>query len=219
MALLAALVLAAAPACAPASGGRATPAGPADPQAIPVTHGPAHTSADVEFVRDMLVHHQQALEMTALVPERAQNDVIRLLAERIEVSQRDEIARMEQWLRRRDEQMSVGGGEHAADHERTEEHAGMHERHRPPGRGTSMHGILTPAEMARLAASRGTAFDRLFLESMIRHHEGAIVMVAELFSSPGAGQEPEIYQLASEIESDQRMEIDRMRGLLETLGR
>lgn len=81
-----------------------------------------------------------------------------------------------------------------------------------------MPGMLTPAEMDLLRAARGEDFDRLFLESMIRHHEGAITMVEELFATPGAGQESEVYQFASEVEVDQRIEIDRMNGLLQTGG-
>jgi uncharacterized protein (DUF305 family) len=77
-----------------------------------------------------------------------------------------------------------------------------------------MPGMLTDAELARLAAARGAEFDRLFLESMIRHHEGALVMVADYFKTPGAGQESEAYRLASDVDADQRAEIRRMRSLL-----
>jgi uncharacterized protein (DUF305 family) len=77
-----------------------------------------------------------------------------------------------------------------------------------------MPGMLTADEMARLAATSGAAFDRLFLESMIKHHEGALVMVKALFSTPGAGQESEIFAFASDVDSDQRMEIDRMSAML-----
>jgi uncharacterized protein (DUF305 family) len=77
--------------------------------------------------------------------------------------------------------------------------------------------MLSTGEMARLAAATGPAFDRLFLEFMIRHHDGALVMVRELFAAPGAGQESEIYAFASDVDADQRMEIDRMRGMLKEL--
>ena len=77
--------------------------------------------------------------------------------------------------------------------------------------------MLTPEEMARLAAAKGPAFDKLFLEDMIRHHEGALVMVRELFATPGAGQESEIFTFASDIEADQRMEIARMVAMLKEL--
>jgi uncharacterized protein (DUF305 family) len=79
--------------------------------------------------------------------------------------------------------------------------------------------MLTADEMGRLAGARGTDFDRLFLEFMIRHHEGAVVMVRELFGSPGAAQEGEVYEFASDVDADQRMEIDRMRALLDSLRR
>lgn len=156
------------------------------------------TAADVAFIRGMIPHHAQALEMAELVPERTDNRAIQLLSERIEVSQQDEIAMMERWLR-----------EHAASA------AGGHDPHAAHGAGHAlMPGMLTPEELAMLAATRGPEFDRLFLQFMIRHHEGALVMVEELFATPGAGQGGEIYQIASEIASDQRMEIDRMRRLL-----
>ena len=118
---------------------------------------------------------------------------MRRLALRIEVSQSDEITMMKSWLQSR--------GVAAPD-----EHAHMH--------GMLMPGMLTPDEMSRLAASKGAAFDRLFLESMIKHHEGALVMVKELFSTPGAGQESAIFAFASDVDADQRMEIDRMGAML-----
>ena len=156
------------------------------------TARPGYTAADVRFMQHMIAHHAQALEMTRLVPERTTRQDIRMIAERIEVSQRDEIAAMERWLRAR--------GQEVPGHAHGDAHAGM-------------PGMATDAEMAQLAAARGDAFDRLFLRYMIRHHEGALVMVRELFASPGAGQEGEIFGLASEVEADQRSEIARMRSL------
>jgi uncharacterized protein (DUF305 family) len=76
-----------------------------------------------------------------------------------------------------------------------------------------MPGMLTAAELARLAAATGAGFDRLFLEYMIRHHEGALAMVAELLATPGAGQEVEIFRLVSDVDADQRAEIRRMRAM------
>ena len=154
--------------------------------------------ADARFLRDMIGHHAQALEMTELVPGRAARADLRLLAERIAVSQKDEIATMERWLRSRGEAVPSADAHHHA--HGAGDHAGM-------------PGMATPEEMARLAASTGAEFDRLFLELMIRHHEGALTMVAELFAAPGGGQEPEIFQLASDVEADQRAEIARMRRL------
>jgi len=156
--------------------------------------GPALTPADVAFMQGMIPHHAQALEMTALVADRATSRAVQAMALRMDISQRDEIAFLQRWLR--------GHGESA------EAHAGM-----------MMPGMLTPQQMAALAAARGSEFDRLFLELMIQHHEGALTMVHELFGSSGAGQVSEIFQFASEVETDQKIEIDRMQGLLEEAGR
>jgi uncharacterized protein (DUF305 family) len=151
-----------------------------------------YTEADVRFMHGMIPHHAQALDMTGLVLERTENEHIRRLAQRIEISQRDEIARMRRWLQVR--------GEPVPD-----------ERHR----GTLMPGMLTEEEMARLSAAQGSEFDRLFLELMIHHHEGALVMVDDLFTTDGAGQEAEIFLFASHVDADQRAEIARMRGMLD----
>ena len=158
---------------------------------------PRHGEADVRFVRGMIPHHAQALEMVALVPERAASDAVKLMSERIAVSQRDEIALMERWLR--DRGQPVPGADSAHAH-----HGGAHQ---------AMPGMLTPEEMQRLAAASGPEFDRLFLELMIRHHQGALVMVAELFATPGGGEASDVFNLASEVDADQRMEIDRMRAM------
>lgn len=159
---------------------------------------PKHTAADIAFMTGMIAHHQQALVMTALVADRTTARDIRLLALRIELSQTDEINLMKAWLRDRGEPVP-GEGEHAG-HD-------MHEGHLMPG-------MLTPEQIATLQAARGTEFEKRFLEFMIQHHEGAITMVAELFSSPGGGQGSEIYGFASDVDSDQQMEIARMRRLL-----
>jgi uncharacterized protein (DUF305 family) len=153
------------------------------------------TSADVRFMQGMIGHHAQALEMAALLPDRSRRDDMRLLAKRIEVSQADEIQMMQRWLEARGQQVP---GPHA---------------HHAPG-APLMPGMLTAAEMTRLAGATGDAFDRLFLELMIKHHEGALTMVKALYSTAGAGQESEIYAFASDVDADQRMEIDRMRGML-----
>ena len=160
--------------------------------------GPRFTEADIRFVQGMLAHHAQALVMTALVAERTDTRAIRLLAERIEVSQRDEIQQMVRWLRTRGAEVPEMDADHGA------HHAGM-------------PGILTAEQLARLAATHGAEFDRLFLESMIQHHQGALIMVDELFGTPSAGQEVEIFRIASEIAADQQGEIQRMQRLLATL--
>jgi uncharacterized protein (DUF305 family) len=154
-----------------------------------------HTAADVQFMQGMIGHHAQAIDMTALLPSRTSSDELRKLALRIEVSQADEIKMMQEWLRSR-------GAEVPREH--------AHHAHG----ATLMPGMLTPEEMARLAATKGVEFDRLFLEFMIKHHAGALTMVDELFSSPGAGQDSEIFAFASDVDADQRMEIDRMGAML-----
>ena len=154
-----------------------------------------HTAADVRFMQGMIAHHAQAVEMTALVEARTTSDDMRLLARRIALSQEDEIRMMREWLQRRGQQ---GPGEHA--------------QHMHPG--GLMPGMATPEDMARLAAAEGRDFDRLFLELMIRHHAGALTMVEELFATPGAGQEGDVFAFASDVDADQRMEIDRMGAML-----
>lgn len=213
--LVAAAALAAVSACAPAT--TPAPAGPTAESGAPRIIRPGapgeasrevsgdellatrlpHTEADVRFMQGMIPHHAQALEMSALVEERTESRDIRLLARRIEISQKDEIALMQRWLSERDAEVP---GEHA---------------HHMMGDHALMPGMLTSEGMARLRAARGTEFDRLFLEFMIKHHEGAIVMVRELFSSAGAGQETDIFTFASHVDADQQIEIQRMRGMLE----
>ncbi len=157
-----------------------------------------HTPADVRFMQGMIGHHAQAIEMTDLLETRTASEDMRKLALRIEVSQRDEIRMMQEWLKARGESVP-------------DEHA-----HHAHG-ATLMPGMLTSDEMARLAAAKGVEFDRLFLEFMMKHHGGALVMVDELFSSPAAGQESEIFAFASDVEADQQMEIDRMAAMLKEL--
>jgi uncharacterized protein (DUF305 family) len=122
---------------------------------------------------------------------------MKMLAMRIDVSQTDEIRFMQTWLRARGEEVP-----------------GPHAHHMPGGH---MPGMLTAEEMAQLARARGPAFDRLFLEFMIQHHDGALVMVRELFTADGAGQEAEINAFASDVVADQQMEIDRMAGMWKAL--
>ncbi|WP_420614835.1 DUF305 domain-containing protein [Candidatus Palauibacter sp.] len=157
-----------------------------------------HTPADVRFMQGMIPHHAQALEMAALIPERTDHEGLLLLGRRIEISQRDEISWMTRWLERRDETAPMMGAGHAH---------GL-------GEGELMPGMLSREEMDALAAARGSGFDRLFLEGMIKHHQGALTMVAELFGSPGGGQETEIFRFAADVDADQDMEILRMRDML-----
>jgi uncharacterized protein (DUF305 family) len=157
-----------------------------------------HTPADVRFMQGMLGHHAQAIEMTELLRTRTDREDMRLMARRIELSQADEITMMRRWLQRRGEQVPA-------------EHA-----HHAPG-ATLMPGMLSAEEMGRLSAATGVTFDRLFLELMIKHHDGALTMVQDLFASPGAGQEAEIFTFASDVDADQRIEIDRMSAMLSEL--
>lgn len=157
-----------------------------------------HTPADVRFMQGMIGHHAQALEMTALVAVKSTRDDLRALALRIEVSQADEIAMMKAWLTQRGEPVPDAHAHH--------------------GHGAAlMPGMLTAAQMQRLRESEGSTFDAAFLEGMIQHHEGALLMVRELFETPGAGQEPTLFSFASDVEADQAMEIRRMRAFLKEL--
>ena len=157
-----------------------------------------YTEADVRFMQGMISHHAQAVEMVALIPTRTSHEDMRLLGHRIDVSQADEIKMMQHWLEVRRQQVP---GEHAHH---------MHDAKLMPG-------MLTAEEMDHLAAATGDEFDRLFLEGMIKHHGGALTMVDELFATPGAGQEVEIFSFASDVDADQRMEIERMGAMLNTI--
>ena len=159
---------------------------------------PAYTAADVAFVQGMIPHHQQALEMTALVGDRADDPDLRTIAERIEVSQVAEIEQLEGWLTARGESVS-----------------GMHAGHGDGEHG--MPGMLTPQEMTRLERASGRRFDQLFLLGMIRHHEGAVLMVESLLTEGEGGQESEVFQLAGHIGSDQQVEIAAMKRKLAEL--
>ena len=156
------------------------------------------TEADVAFVQNMIPHHQQALVMTAMVADGTGSRDVQLLAERMDVSQRDEIGQLEAWLVSHGHEASAGHGHHGANH------------------AELMPGMLTDADLSRLESARGRTFERLFLQFMIRHHEGALVMVNELLAQ-GGGQESSVFQLASHIDSDQRVEIARMKSMLTAL--
>jgi uncharacterized protein (DUF305 family) len=190
----------------PAAPASVTPDAPAEAQSLPAsavrtdTPRVGYTEADVRFMQGMIGHHAQALAMTSLLPARTRRADMRLLAERIDVSQKDEIAFMQRWLAKRGEAVpSVEGG---------------HEQHAGGAHPALMPGMLTEADLARLAAATGPEFDQLFLEYMIRHHEGALVMVKNLFATQRGGQEPELFKFAADVDADQAAEIKRMRGML-----
>lgn len=172
-----------------------------------------HTEADVRFMQHMIVHHRQALVMSALVPGRTDREDIRQLARRIELSQDAEIAFMKRWLELRGEEapepahLAGHGAGHGAGHVAGD--AARHAEHDV----ILMAGMLTTEQLEALAGAGGPAFDRGFLELMILHHEGALEMVAELLASPGAARDSDIFSLASHVYADQRMEIGRMRAM------
>lgn len=155
------------------------------------------SAGDVAFISGMITHHAQAIEMVNLLKSRTESESMRMMALRIEVSQNDEMGWMRGWLLERKQPLP---SEHA--------------HHMPGG---MMPGMLTDAEMATLAAAKGVEFDRLFLTGMIKHHMGALIMVEDLFKAPGSAQQPEIFDFASHVDSDQRMEISRMTQMLKDL--
>ncbi|MER7701159.1 DUF305 domain-containing protein [Streptomyces sp. NPDC096095] len=146
-------------------------------------------SADFRYARMMIEHHAQALVMTELVPERASATAVKRLAERISAGQKPEIGAMEGWLKR-------NGGD------RREQH---HDH-------TGMPGMATEAQLRKLRAAEGTAFDRLFLELMITHHQGAVTMATEALTD---GNDIIVEEMASDVVAQQTVEIDRMRGLMD----
>lgn len=159
-----------------------------------------YTGADIKFMQGMIGHHAQALEMVALLQTRSASADMKKMAQRIQISQEDEIKMMQNWLGRRGQQVPTGREHH------------MHG-------ATLMPGMLSEDEMKRLASEKGRAFDKLFLESMIRHHQGALAMVQELLATPGAAQESDIFAFASDVEADQSAEIARMSAMREELER
>ena len=156
----------------------------------------SYSPADAQFMHDMIPHHHQALEMAELVADRTNRPELIDVAGRINVSQGDEIEFMQQWLRER--------GEHVPE---PTAHDAMHISHK-------MAGMATPEQMAELAASTGTDFDRLFLTLMITHHEGAVTMVEELLEQPGAAYDPVLFEFVTDVTNSQSTEIERMNVLL-----
>ena len=157
-------------------------------------------------MQGMIMHHAQAVEMTALINDRTTNERLRLLGSRISHSQADEMRYMERWLKLRGEPTSMPM-------------ASMDHSHHMPGMDMSKHemtmpGMLTKAQMEALKAAKGAEFDRLFLEGMIQHHKGALVMVDELFNTPGSGQDSELFNFATDVDSGQRAEIRIMESML-----
>ena len=156
----------------------------------------SYSPADAQFMRDMIPHHHQALQMAELVADRTNRKELIDVAGRIDASQGDEIEFMQQWLRERDEPVPDPTAHHA-----------MHTHH-------TMAGMATPEQMAELAASKGTDFDRLFLQLMITHHKGAVTMVEDLLEQPGAAYDPVLFEFTNDVTNDQETEIERMNALL-----
>ncbi len=152
-----------------------------------------YTASDAQFMRDMIPHHQQALEMSRLAPNRTNSPELLEIAGKIEAAQGDEIAFMEQWLTSRGESV-----------DRSHAHGDNH----------TMKGMATEAQMAALAAASGVAFDRQFLSLMIAHHEGAIDMVEALMEQPGSAYDPTLFEFTTDVTNDQSKEIELMHGLL-----
>jgi uncharacterized protein (DUF305 family) len=210
---------------APATGPRVVQAGAPGESSRPFAagnlddlEGASYTEADVSFMQDMIHHHAQALQMTSLIGERTTTRAIEQMGLRMQISQGDEISIMERWLRDRGLEVPVWSATPPAHsmHHGTPGHEMMDHAAMDHGdEHAMMAGMLTPEQMAQLEAARGRDFDRLFLELMIQHHEGALTMVMDLYNSPGAAQESTVYQFASEIDADQAIEIGRMRELLE----
>jgi uncharacterized protein (DUF305 family) len=153
----------------------------------------------------MIMHHAQAIEMTALVPSHTENRALELLAAKISRSQSDEIRFMKRWLLARGEAVTMAmPGMPGMDRSG---HA------MPPM--TLMPGMLTPEQMEALGKAQGANFDRLFLSGMIQHHNGALTMVKDLFDTAGAGQDAEMFDFATDADNTQRAEIKIMQTMLQ----
>jgi uncharacterized protein (DUF305 family) len=166
---------------------------------------PPRSPKDVEFMQGMIMHHAQAVEMTALIESHTENKDIRLLGARISQSQSDEMKFMKRWLEARGEPVSPPKPEMPS--------------HDMPGHDMSGHhmlmpGMLTPKQMDALRKAKGAEFDHLFLKGMIQHHNGALIMVKDLFDTAGAGQDAELFNFATDVDSGQRAEIKIMQTLL-----
>jgi len=157
---------------------------------------------DVLFMQEMILHHQQAVDMAALVKDRTNRQAIVELARRIDASQADEMKFMRKWLGDRGQAMP--------------DPRSAHVRHAAHGED-DIPGMASPQQMAALAAAKGLAFDRLFLERMIAHHEGAVKMANELLEKPGSAHDPVLFEFVNEVISDQKAEIKRMSAIVPTL--
>ena len=161
---------------------------------------PPSSPADVQFMQHMIMHHAQAVEMTALIESHTKNKALQTLGARISRSQSDEIKFMKRWLATRGEPIAPP----------------MHNMH---GMDTSSHsmlmpGMLTPKQMEALRKAKDQEFDQLFLKGMIQHHQGALTMVKDLFDTAGAGQDAELFNFTTDVDTGQRAEIRIMQTML-----
>lgn len=171
---------------------------------------PPVSAADVQFMQGMIVHHAQAVEMTALIESHTENKDVRSLGARISHSQADEIRFMKRWL--------VARGQPISD--ATHDMHKMHMNHKNMSHDQMaqmglMPGMLSSEQMEALRKAKGEEFDRLFLEGMIQHHGGALTMVKDLFDAAGSGQDAELFNFATDVDSGQRAEIRIMQNMLE----
>jgi uncharacterized protein (DUF305 family) len=166
---------------------------------------PNYTAADVAFMTGMIAHHAQAVRIAGWAPSHGASASIRVLCERIVVGQQDEIVLMQRWLRDRHETVPDADTSDAL-------MPGMDHAMMP-----MMPGLLTAEQLVRLDQGRGPDFDRMFLTFMIQHHQGAIVMVDQLFGSQGAGEEERVFRFASDVYADQTTEIERMQKMIAAL--
>ena len=163
---------------------------------------PPLSKADVDFMQGMIMHHSQAVEMTALIPSHTQNKDLRMLGAKISSSQSDEIKFMQRWLAARGQSTSMP----------QQDMPGMDMSRQPMA---LMPGMLTPEQMEALRNAKGAEFDRLFLTGMIQHHNGALIMVKDLFDTAGAGQDADIFNFATDADNTQRAEIKIMQSMLD----
>jgi len=163
---------------------------------------PPRSQADVEFMQGMIMHHEQAVVMTAWIPSRTENKELRLLGAKMSSTQADEIRMMQRWLAARGEATSMAM-------------PGMPDMDRSGKPMALMPGMLSAEQMEALRKAKGAEFDRLFLTGMIQHHNGALIMVKDLFDTAGAGQDADLCNFATDVDNSQRAEIKIMQGMLE----
>ncbi|WP_058187611.1 DUF305 domain-containing protein [Terracidiphilus gabretensis] len=163
---------------------------------------PPASQADVEFMQGMIMHHSQAVEMTALIASHTSNPALTSLGAKISSSQSDEIRFMQRWLVARGQPTDMSM-------------PGMPEMDMDGNPMKPMPGMLSPAQMQALRAARGPQFDSLFLTGMIQHHNGALIMVHDLFNTAGAGQDADLFNFATDADNTQRAEINIMQKMLD----